>query len=92
MLEPKTVSMFYITGPKQTTPKCPVTLKPDLNPSSGIQSYDQSTKSCDKPATYNIPFFPEKMGPKSEEWTVSAHEMIPGHHLQVGLQYQYQNQ
>ena len=83
MLEPKTVSMFYITGPKQTTPKCPVTLKPDLNPSSGIQSYDQSTKSCDKPATYNIPFFLENLGPKYSEWSINAHESRPGHHYQV---------
>ncbi|XP_048584057.1 uncharacterized protein LOC5511190 [Nematostella vectensis] len=83
MLDPKTVEMFYFTGPKHTTPNCPIDMSPDLNPSSGAQSYDSSGKSCLNSAKYNIPFFLGRMGPKFSEWSVNAHESRPGHHLQV---------
>ena len=57
MLYPKITDMFYFAGDKHSTPNCPVELRPDLNPSSGIQSYDGSDSMCTKPAHYNIPFF-----------------------------------
>ncbi|XP_020631909.1 uncharacterized protein LOC110068834 [Orbicella faveolata] len=83
MLDPKTVGMFYFTGPKHTTPNCPVDLSPDLNPSSGAQSYENSDIHCSRNAIYNIPFFLENLGPRFSEWSVNAHESRPGHHTQV---------
>ena len=82
-LEPKTIPMFYFTGDKATTPTCPVDLQPNLNPSSGIQSYSRSDEDCTKSAKYNVPFFLENLGPRFMEWTVNAHEARPGHHTQV---------
>ena len=83
MLYPKIVDMFHFAGDKHSTPNCPVTLVPDLNPSSGIQSYDGSDAMCLKPSRYNIPFFLERLGPKFSEWSINAHEARPGHHIQV---------
>lgn len=83
MLDPKTVGMFYFTGPKHTTPNCPIDLLPDLNPSSGAQSYENSDIHCSSNAIYNIPFFLENLGPRFSEWSVNAHESRPGHHTQV---------
>ena len=82
-LEPKTIPMFYFTGDKATTPSCPVDLQPDLNPSSGAQSYSESDADCTLSASYNIPFFLDNLGPKFQEWSVNAHEARPGHHTQV---------
>ena len=83
MLYPKITDMFYFAGDKHSTPNCPVELRPDLNPSSGIQSYDGSDSMCLKPAHYNIPFFLNRLGPKFSEWSINAHESRPGHHIQV---------
>lgn len=83
MLYPKIVDMFYFAGDKHSTPNCPVELRPDLNPSSGIQSYDGSDPMCLKPAHYNIPFFLNRLGPKFSEWSINSHEARPGHHIQV---------
>ena len=83
LISPKIVDMFYFTGDKDSTPNCPVDLRPDFNPSTGVQSYSSSDPTCSKPAYYNIPFFMDKMGPKSSEWSISAHEVRPGHHLEV---------
>ena len=83
MLDPKTVGMFYFTGPEHTTPNCPIDLIPDLNPSSGAQSYEGSDRYCSRNALYNIPFFLENLGPRFSEWSVNAHEARPGHHTQV---------
>lgn len=83
MLDPHTVNMFHFTGPKYTTPNCPVDMAPNFNPSSGAQSYHRSTKDCSDNSYYNIPFFLDRPGPKYEEWSVNAHEARPGHHTQV---------
>jgi hypothetical protein len=83
LMDPKTVNMFYFTGSKHTTPNCPVDLKPDLNPSSGAQSYLSSNKDCKRSASYYLPFFLERMGPRFSEWSINAHEARSGHHLQV---------
>ena len=85
MLYPKITDMFYFAGDKHSTPNCPVELRPDLNPSSGIQSYDASDSMCTKPAHYNIPFFLDRLGPRFSEWSVNAHEARPGHHIQVTI-------
>ena len=84
LLDPKTINMFYFTGPKQTTPNCPITLAPDFNPSAG-PNYESGGKECKKNAQYNIPFFLERPGPKYEEWSTNAHEGRPGHHTQVSF-------
>lgn len=83
MLYPKIVDMFYFNGDKHSTPNCPVELRPDLNPSSGIQSYDGSDPMCLEPAHYNIPFWLDRLGPKFSEWSINSHEARPGHHIQV---------
>lgn len=83
LLYPKLLNMFYFGGPKHTNPNCPIELRPSLNPSSGIQSYEYSNPLCTKPAYYNFPFFLNKLGPRSSEWSINAHEARPGHHIQV---------
>lgn len=83
MLYPKIVDMFYFAGDKHSTPNCPINLTPDLNPSSGIQSYDGSDSMCLKATRYNIPFFLDRMGPKFSEWSINSHEARPGHHIQI---------
>lgn len=83
LLYPKIVDMFYFTGDKHSTANCPIDLKPDFNPSNAAQSYQRSDPMCLTTAYYNIPFFLSKLGPKSSEWTIGAHEARPGHHLQV---------
>ena len=82
-LEPKTIPLFYFTGEKATTPTCPVEMQPNLNPSSGAQSYQNADAGCTRSAKYNIPFFLENLGPTFSEWSVNAHEARPGHHTQV---------
>lgn len=86
LLEPKTIPLFHFSGDKATTPTCPVDMHPNLNPSSGAQSYRLSDAVCSRSAYYNIPFFLEDLGPRFSEWSVNAHEARPGHHTQVSLQ------
>ena len=81
--DPNTVDFFYFTGDQKSTPSCPVILRPNFNPSSAAQSYDNSDVNCTYPCEYNIPFFLEDLGPKSSEYSVNAHEARPGHHTQV---------
>ena len=87
LLEPKTIPLFYFSGEKATTPTCPVDMRPNLNPSSGAQSYQSSNADCTRSAKYNIPFFLENLGPTFSEWSVNAHEARPGHHTQVNVFY-----
>ena len=83
LLAPKTIPLFYFTGEKATTPSCPVKMQPDLNPSSGAQSYMEGNAECTTSANYYLPFFLENLGPRFSEWSVNAHEARPGHHTQV---------
>ena len=83
LLDPKTVSMFYFTGDKHTTPNCPVMLQPNFNPASAAQSYQNADTNCTYNAKYNIPFFLKDLGPRFSEYSVNAHEARPGHHTQV---------
>ena len=80
-IAPKTVPMFHFTGDKATTPACPVDVQPNLNSSSTVQSYQSSDADCKESAKFKIPFF--ALMPTYEEWSVNAHEAMPGHHLQV---------
>ncbi|EDO33631.1 predicted protein [Nematostella vectensis] len=82
-LDAKTVDQFHFSGRKHSTPNCPVKLDVDFNPSVAAQGYTPSDEICSHAAVYTIPFFLKKAGPRFEEWTVSAHETRPGHHLQA---------
>ena len=83
LLSPKTIPLFHFTGDYATTPICPVDMQPNLNPSSGAQSYQSAGSACTRSAKYNLPFFLENLGPRFSEWSVNAHEARPGHHTQV---------
>ena len=83
LLAPKTIPLFHFTGDKATTPICPVDMQPNLNPSSGAQSYQSAGADCTRSAKYNLPFFLANLGPRFSEWSVNAHEARPGHHTQV---------
>jgi len=85
LLAPKTIPLFHFTGDKATTPICPVDMQPNLNPSSGAQSYQSAGADCTQSAKYNLPFFLENLGPRFSEWSVNAHEARPGHHTQVSV-------
>ena len=83
MLQPKLIEMFHwLVGPKKTTPICPVSMASNFVPSSGAQSYSSYGPKCRRPGMYFLPFFLDRMGPKYSEWSVNAHEAMPGHHLQ----------
>lgn len=83
MFQPKLIKMFHwMIGPKKTTPICPVSMATNFVPSSGSPSYLTFGSKCSRPATYFLPFFLDRMGPKYSDWTVNAHEALPGHHLQ----------
>lgn len=82
-IEPKLLQMFHWPlGPRKTTPVCPVAIAVNFMPTSSAQTYTTSYRTCKKPAFFRIPFFLDRMGPKYSEWTTSAHEARPGHHLQ----------
>ena len=76
--------MFHFSGPKHTTPNCPIEMAPDFNPSAGA-NYNDGGKECKKNAHYNVPFFSGRPGPKYEEWSTNSHEGRPGHHTQVSF-------
>ena len=82
-LDYETADLFYFTGPYHSTPNCPIKLDIDFNPSSGVPFYQSSDKNCSRTASYNIPFFLGKPGPRYEAVTLAAHEARPGHHTQV---------
>jgi len=83
MLEPKTLPMFYFSGENATTPTCPIDMRPNLNPSSGHQSYQSSDADCTKSAIIKTPFWQRNLGPRFLEWSAIAHLARPGHHTQV---------
>lgn len=82
-LDYETADLFYFTGPYHSTPNCPIKLDIDFNPSSGVPFYQSSDKNCSRTASYNIPFFLGRPGPRYEAVTLAAHEARPGHHTQV---------
>ena len=89
-LDYETADLFHFTGPYQSTPSCPIKLEMDFNPSSGVPFYMQSDAKCSKVASYNMPFFLDKPGPKYELVSLAAHEARPGHHTQVRPYYSCQ--
>jgi len=88
-LDPLTVDMFYMAGPKKTTPVCPVKMVAKFNPSSGSQSYSGGGVHCDHASQYQLPFFLKLPGPKSNAFSVAGHETRPGHHTQVNFKFLY---
>ena len=82
-LDYETADLFHFTGPYQSTPGCPIKLELDFNPSSGVPFYQQSDQKCSKVASFNMPFFLARPGPKYEAVSLAAHEARPGHHTQV---------
>ena len=82
-LDYETAGLFHFTGPYHSTPNCPIKLEPDFNPSSGVPFYMESDDECSKVASYNMPFFLQRPGPRYESITLAAHEARPGHHTQV---------
>eukprot|EP00111_Clytia_hemisphaerica_P016937 TCONS_00050225-protein len=82
-LDPLTVDMFYMGGPRLTTPICPVKMIAKFNPSSGSQSYSGGGMNCKRASHYKLPFFLKLPGPKYNAFSVAGHETRPGHHTQV---------
>ena len=82
-LDYEIAGLFHVTGPYRSTPSCPIKLDYDFNPSSGVPFYSLSDSNCSKVASYNMPFFLAKPGPRYEAVTMAAHEGRPGHHTQV---------
>lgn len=74
---------FYTDGSKKSTPECDIAIVPEYNPSNGVPSYLESDERCTNPASYFVPFFKAKMGPKYEDFSTNFHEARPGHHLQI---------
>lgn len=74
---------FYTDGEKKSTPDCQIAIVPEYNPSNGVPSYLESDERCTEPASYFVPFFKAKMGPKYEDFSTNFHEARPGHHLQI---------
>ena len=77
-------SLFYSTGRKRTLPNCSVEVIPDFNPSVSYHHYAPCTIAK---AIHYLPFFIDNYGPRYAEWTTTAHETIPGHHVEVNKEF-----
>ncbi|XP_067024148.1 uncharacterized protein [Acropora muricata] len=82
-IRPVLDSLFHTEGDKRTIPSCPVDVVPFYHPYSSFHSYYPGSKDCKIKATQELPFFLDKFGPKWTEYTTTAHEQWPGHHLEV---------
>lgn len=84
-IRPKLSNLFYTSGPKKTIPECPVKVAPWFHSEAVYHSYTESDSvSCEaSPSLQLLPFFVDNYGPKYTEWTTTAHEQLPGHHLEV---------
>ena len=85
VIRPKLDDLFYSTGNKKTTPDCPISVMPYYVPTATFHSYETAmTSACSEfTAVQRLPFFAEKFGPKYTEWSTTAREQLPGHHLEV---------
>ena len=84
LIRPKLSKLFYDSGPKKTIPKCAIKVVPWFHSEAVFHSYSESKSiSCKVPSLQMLPFFVENFGPKYTEWTTTAHEQLPGHHLEV---------
>lgn len=82
-IQPLLDTLFYTSGAKTTIPKCPIECKGLYHPYANFHSYTPGSKDCKTKATQRLPFFQERFGPKWTEFTTTAHEQLPGHHLEV---------
>ena len=84
-IRPKLEPLFYFTGTKKTTPDCSVAVQPWFSPVASYHIYMPAvTSKCSLANSFQgLPFFMEKFGPRYTEWTTTAHEQMPGHHLEV---------
>lgn len=87
-IEPVIKPLFYETGAKKTVPICPMDCVAWFHPYVSFHSYNPGDKSCKIKATQGLPFFVDNFGPKWTEFTTTAHEQLPGHHLEVSY-FQY---
>ena len=87
LIRPKLSRLFYDSGiGKKTIPDCGIKVVPWYHSEAVFQSYSVSKSvNCRTPSLQMLPFFVDNFGPKYTEWTTSAHEQLPGHHLEVIL-------
>ena len=85
IIRPKLDEVFYFEGSKQSSPNCGITIAPYYIPSGSYHLYTTAmTHECSEhTASQLLPFFVPRFGPKYTEWTVTGHEQLPGHHLEV---------
>ena len=76
--------LFYRSSPKNTVPVRPVDVISWFHPHVRFHGYVPGSKDCKVKATQGLPFFADNFGPKWTEFTTTAHEQLPGHHLEVG--------
>ena len=84
-IRPKLSNLFYTSGPKKTFTDCAVKVTPWFHSEAVYHSYtDTGSISCEANSSLQLlPFFVDNYGPKYTEWTTTAHEQLPGHHLEV---------
>lgn len=82
-IKPVIDPLFYNSGPKRTVPACAMDCVAWYQPYASFHSYNPGSKDCKTKATQGLPFFLAKFGPKWTEFTTTAHEQLPGHHLEV---------
>ena len=84
LIRPKLSRLFYDSGQKKTLPDCGIQVVPWYHSEAVFQSYSESKGiNCTAPSLQMLPFFVDNFGPIYTEWTTSAHEQLPGHHLEV---------
>lgn len=81
--------LFYRSGPKNTVPACPMDVVAWFHPHARFHAYAPGSKDCKVKATQGLPFFADNYGPKWTEFTTTAHEQLPGHHLEVHSYIEY---
>ena len=83
-IRPKLSKLFYGSGPKKTIPDCTIKVVPWYHSEAVFHQYSESkSASCGTPSLQMLPFFIDNFGPNYTEWTTTAHEQLPGHHLEV---------
>ncbi|RMX39595.1 hypothetical protein pdam_00004022, partial [Pocillopora damicornis] len=82
-ITPVLAANFHSSGPKKTIPVCGVDLYASFQPYASYHSYGIGAKDCSYKGSQALPFFMDRFGPKWTEYTTTAHEQMPGHHLEV---------
>ena len=75
--------LFYRSGPKKTVPDCTVEVSAWFEPYASYHAYGPGSEDCIYKGRQVLPFFMDRFGPKWTEFTTTAHEQLPGHHLEV---------